>query len=69
MIEYKLFETKKKAEILEEELNSLAQIGWRVICSCGKNGTLVLGKEKQTEVAVEVVSELEPTIQPPRIVS
>lgn len=74
MIEYKFFETKKKTDILEAELNALAMDGWRVICMVGKNGSLVLGREKeiknqnQTGSEIEISAELQPTIQPPRII-
>lgn len=57
------------------ELNSLAMDGWRVICMVGKNGSLVLGREvyqqppPQQEPVMEVSAEVQPTIQPPRVMS
>ena len=48
MKEYKVFHISQKAEDTEEELNRLAQQGWRLVCSYATNNEwLIMEKEKE----------------------
>ena len=50
MIEYKMICLEKTTEKVEEQINSLAEEGWRIVCSCGKNNRhLVLKRKKEVE--------------------
>jgi len=48
MKEYKVFKRSTKAQETQDELNSLAREGWRLICSYADNNEwLIMEKEKE----------------------
>lgn len=59
MIEYKIIKLAKTPDKIQEELNSLARQGWRIVCSCGAKTRHIILKRKVQKVEEEDQYEYE----------
>ena len=53
MIEYKIIPLEKTVDKVNEQMNTLAKKGWRVVCSCGKGCRNLILKRKVKIVKIK----------------
>ena len=44
MLEYKIIKIPKSIKEIEEQLNNLSEVGWKLVCPCGKDNRHLIFK-------------------------